>query len=301
MKDNLINFLPKTHGQYRENVTLANTTWFRVGGPAEIIFKPENSEDLSNFLINVDKNIPINILGLCSNVIIRDKGVKGIVIKLGRTFTDINIEKDIVSIGAACTDYNVAHFLADNGISGLEFLVGVPGSMGGAIAMNAGCYGSEISDNLIYVEAINKKTGRVQILSKSELGFKYRNCALKNDFIFTKAIFKLKIEKNIDIINNNLLEITKNRNISQPVKERTGGSTFKNPPNKKAWELIEEAGLRGFKLGGAQVSEKHCNFLINTGNATALDIENLGEFIRQEVLKKSGIELEWEIIRIGIK
>jgi len=301
MTPTLIKSLPRVRGSYRENVDLANTTWFRVGGPAEIIYKPEDQDDLSYFIQNLAPDIHFNILGLCSNVIVRDHGIPGVTIKLGRNFTDTKIEENFVTIGCANTDYNTARFLADNSLSGLEFLIGIPGSIGGAIAMNAGCYGSEISDHLISVQGINKKNGKIYTLSKQDLAFKYRTCGLREEFIFTSASFKLQKLQNQDRIKEKIEEITKSRTISQPIRERTGGSTFKNPDGKKAWELIDQAGLRGYRIGGAQVSEKHCNFLINTGDATAADIEDLGNFIQNKVKEKTGILLEWEIIRIGTR
>jgi len=300
MSESLIKFLPRVTGQYRENVIMSNTTWFKVGGPAEVIFKPENTEDLSNFIPSLDKNIPLNILGLCSNVIVRDKGIHGVTIRLGAGFTGINIDENIVTIGCASTDYNTAMFLYDHGLSGLEFLVGIPGSLGGAIAMNAGCYGSETAEYLLSVEAIHKTTGKIYNLTVKDLEMSYRHSPLKEEFIFTKASFALKNMTNKDKIKEKMDEITNSRTLSQPIKERTGGSTFKNPGGKKAWELIEESRLRGHVLGGAKVSEKHCNFLINTGTATAADIENLGNFIQKTVYNKTNIMLEWEIVRIGL-
>lgn len=299
--ETLINNLPEVKGQYRQNVELSKSTWFRVGGNAQIVFKPYDTNDLSHFLKNIDKSIPIYVLGLGSNVIIRDNGVEGMIIKLGKNFTNTKIDGDIVTLGCANTDYNIAHYLASQKLSGLEFLVGIPGCLGGAIAMNSGCYGGEISDNLISVEAVDRNTGSVHNLAKKDLNLQYRHCPLKEKFIFTNATFKLQIVESQDRIKDRLQEITESRNMSQPVRERTGGSTFKNPPNHKAWELIDKSGLRGATLGGAKVSEKHCNFLINTGNATAADIEGLGDLVQKKVLEDSNIELEWEIIRIGRK
>jgi len=293
--------LPTVRGKYRQDVNLSNTTWFRVGGNAEVIFKPEDTGDLSHFLMHIDKTIQINILGLCSNVIIRDKGIRGVVIKLGKNFTNIEVNNDIISVGCAVTDYNFAHFLAEQNLSGLEFLVGIPGSIGGAIAMNAGCYGNEIADHLLQVEAVNRITGKVHTLSSKSLGPTYRHNNLADEFIFTKAIFKLNHVDDAGKITEKMAQISKERELSQPIHEKTGGSTFKNPVHKKAWELIDQAGFRGYKLGGAQVSAKHPNFLINTGTATALDLETLGDLIKRKVQENSGIELEWEIKRIGNK
>lgn len=292
--------LPTVRGKYRQNVNLSNTTWFRVGGNAEVIFKPEDVEDLSQFLMLRDKSINTEILGLCSNVIIRDKGVSGVVIKLGKNFTSIEVNDDVVSVGCAVTDYNFAHFLAEQSLSGLEFLVGIPGSIGGAVAMNAGCYGSEIADHLIQVEAVNRMTGKIHTLPAKSLGLTYRHNDLAAEFIFTKALFKLNHASDANKIKERMSKISEERELSQPIHERTGGSTFKNPPHKKAWELIDQAGFRGYKHGGAQVSAKHPNFLINVDGATASDIEALGELIRSKVYKNSGVQLEWEIKRIGV-
>jgi UDP-N-acetylmuramate dehydrogenase len=298
---NLVKELPPIKGNYRINVSLADTSWFRVGGKAEVLFKPLDLGDLSYFLQNKGRHIDIHILGLASNVIIRDKGIKGVVIRLGRNFTGIDIDKDIVTVGCAVTDYNLASFLGENNLSGLEFLIGIPGSIGGAIAINAGCYGSEISDHLIDVEAVSKSTGKIHKFTNKELGLKYRHNDLANDFIFTKARFKLKYNNNSDTIKETMKQISEMRQLSQPIRERTGGSTFKNPPDKKAWELIDRAGFRNYKYGNAQISDKHCNFLINTGGATASELETLGEMVQQKVVDDCGIKLEWEIKRIGIK
>jgi UDP-N-acetylmuramate dehydrogenase len=300
MANSIEESLPEVEGRYRRDVDLFKTAWFGVGGPAEILFKPKNTEDLSNFILQKDQRVPCEILGLSSNVIMRDRGVKGVVIKLGKNFTDLEINNNIVSLGAANIDSNIAYLLAEQNLSGLEFLVGIPGNIGGAIATNAGCYGSEISDRLISVEAVHRKTGKIHLLQKSDFNFSYRNCPIKSEFLFTKAMFELEYE-DASKVKARLKEITSNRSSTQPIKERTGGSTFKNPLGKKAWELIDAAGMRGAKIGGAQVSKKHCNFLINTGDATASDIENLGDLIQKKVLEKFNTKLEWEIIRIGTK
>ncbi len=210
--------LPEVKGQYRRNVQLSKSTWFRVGGNAAIVFKPDNVGDLSHFLKNIDKEVSIHILGLGSNVIIRDNGIEGVLIKLGKNFTDTHINGDIATLGCANTDYNIAHYLAFNKLSGLEFLVGIPGNLGGAIAMNSGCYGSEIANYLISVEAVEIKTGNIHILEKKDLNLKYRHCSLKGDFIFTKATFKLQRVKSQVTIEEKLKEITNNRNMSQPIR-----------------------------------------------------------------------------------
>jgi UDP-N-acetylmuramate dehydrogenase len=296
----LINHLPKVEGTYRENVELAPTTWFQVGGKADVLYKPGNTQDLAFFLKNTPKNCPITILGVGSNLIIRDGGIRGVVIKLGRYFNNLSVNNNILTVGASTLDFNVAHFLVEQELTGLEFLVGVPGSIGGAIAMNAGAYGSEIAEHIQSIEGVNINTGEIRQFNKTEMGFIYRGNSLNNQFIFTQATFFLKKDNKENIINR-MNEIVESRSTSQPIKEKTGGSTFKNPPGHKAWQLIDEAGCRGIRVGGAQVSEKHCNFLINTGNATASDIENLGEIVRNKVLNKSKINLEWEIKIIGEK
>jgi UDP-N-acetylmuramate dehydrogenase len=296
----LIEKLPKTKGTYRENVDLSSTNWFQVGGKAEILYKPVDTEDLSYFLKHKPENCPITILSVGSNVIIRDGGIKGVVIKLGRYFNSLEVNDNILTVGAATLDFNVAQFAADHSLSGLEFFIGVPGSIGGAIAMNAGAYNMDTAEHLVSVEAVNINTGEISTLSKQEIGFVYRGNSLNNQFIFTKATFELKKDSKDDILKR-MGDIVKARSDAQPIKERTGGSTFKNPKEVSAWKLIDHAGCRGLTIGGAKVSEKHCNFLINTGNATAADIENLGELVIKKVFNDSNISLEWEIKRIGEK
>jgi UDP-N-acetylmuramate dehydrogenase len=287
----------KSVSNYRRDVELKNTTWFRVGGNAEILFRPNSSQELSDFLTN--NHLEVTVLGLCSNVIIRDGGIKGMVIKLGKGFTSLHLEGDTISAGCALTSRDLALFALDNSLTGLEFLIGIPGSVGGAVAMNSGCYSQEISDSLIDVEAINRATGRIYTLPAKSLGLAYRHNDLSEEFIFTQARFKLssgtqsKIKEQMDFI-------TQQRASSQPIYARTGGSTFKNPLNHKAWELIDKVGLRGYKLGHAQISEKHANFLISTDGATARELESLGELVRETVLQQTGVSLEWEIKRIGI-
>ncbi len=298
----LIQSLPKVRGEYRALANLSNNSWFRVGGKADVLFKPIDIEDLSTFLRYKPKNIPCEVLGACSNVIIRDLGIEGVVIKLGRGFTNIEINDDIAKIGCGALDYNVAQYLLEHSLSGLEFLIGIPGAIGGAVAMNAGCYGSEISTYLVLAEAINRNTGEMVVLTREQMGFAYRynNCA--KDYIFVSATFQLK-KGDRGVIREQMEKISQVRSDSQPIRSRTGGSTFKNPANgpDKAWQLIEKAGLRGVKVGGAQVSEKHCNFLLNLGDATAHDLEELAAMIQDKVYKNSGIMLEWEIKVIGRK
>ena len=296
----MFKFLPSVRGQYRSDYDLSKNTWFGVGGKAEILYKPSDVKDLSYFLRNKDKTVKVYVLGACSNVIIRDNYVDGVVIKLGREFTNIKVSDDLLEVGCAALDYNVANFLLGHGLSGLEFLIGIPGSIGGAIAMNSGCYGQEIADCLLSVEAVNIHNGKVELLQKSQLGLEYRGNKISKDYIFTHASFILKKSQQ-DFIKDKMDSISRQRENTQPTKVKTGGSTFKNPKNSKysAWQLIEKSGLRGYRVGDAQLSEKHCNFILNLGNATAHDLESLGEIVIDKVYKETGIMLEWEIKRIG--
>jgi UDP-N-acetylmuramate dehydrogenase len=290
-------------GKYQENANLANSSWFRVGGLADILFVPEDVNDLSNFLINKPKELELTILGLCSNVIISDKGVSGVVIKLGEGFSKIEIDGCLVKVGCGLPNNHLLPSLFKHSLSGLEFISGIPGSIGGGVAMNAGCYGGEVSDVLVSVEAVNKKTGEISQLQAKDLSLSYRHNSLANDFIFTNVSFLLKFEEDRNKIKEKIKEISAMKLASQPTFERTGGSSFKNPDPSisgyKAWELIDKSGMRGFTLGGAKVSEKHSNFLINTGKATAKDLEDLGELIIEKVKEKFNITLEWEIKKIG--
>lgn len=290
--------LPKVRGKYKLNYNIAHLTWFKVGGNADILFKPEDSEDLAYFLKEKDPNLEVMVLGAGSNIVIRDGGIKGVVVKLGRAFTEIEeLPNGTLAVGAGCLNYNLAKFAAAKSIQGLEFLVGIPGTIGGGVAMNAGAYGSEFKDLIISVEAIDK-AGNYRNFSCEEIGFSYRKNSLPNDLIFTKVIFKCesgtssKIQAKMD-------EINRQRSDTQPITEKTGGSTFANPVGYKAWELIDDAGLRGHSIGGASMSQKHCNFMINDGTASASDMEKLGEFVRKKVKQASGIELTWEIKRVG--
>ncbi len=292
--------LPKIKGEYRFDYPLAKVTWFGVGGNAKILFKPKDISDLSFFLKNKPKELPVICFGVFSNVIIKDEGFNGVIIRLGREFANIEkISDDKISAGCGALDANIARFSAENEISNLEFLIGVPGSLGGAIAMNAGAYGREIKDILIEATAIDED-GNILKLKNEDFNFKYRGSLIEKNLskklIYCSAILqgeKSSKEKILEKMNF----ISSSREATQPVRAKTGGSTFKNPSNseKKAWQLIDEAGCRGLKIGGAVVSEKHCNFLINEGNATANDIINLGEEVRKRVYENSGIMLEWEI------
>lgn len=291
--------IPEVRGQYTKDAPLANATWFKVGGAADVLFVPADTEDLSQFLINRPKDLDLSILGLCSNVIIRDNGISGFVVKLGKGFTEIVIEGDLVKVGCGLPNSHLVSGLMKAGRVGLEFLSGIPGSVGGAVAMNAGCYGSEVKDYLVSVEAVNKSTGRIHQISAKDLSLSYRHNSLAEDFIFTSASFLLKFEEDRNKIKNNIRRIAEMKLASQPTVEKTGGSTFKNPAGHKAWELIDQAGLRGFTIGGARVSDKHTNFFINAKNASAKDLEDLGELVINKVREKFNITLEWEIKRMG--
>ncbi len=296
---NIQDLLPKIDGAYRFNVPLSKTNWFNVGGEAQVLFRPSNIEQLVFFLKNRPQNINITILGVGSNLLVRDGGIKGVVIKLGREFTQMTANGNIIESGAAALCYNLAMFAAVHNLTGLEFLVGIPGSVGGASFMNAGAYGSDISSSLISADIIDEN-GNIQTLSNSDIGYIYRGQTLPENIIFIKSRFKLE-QGNRKDIEEKMDNISKAREETQPIRSKTSGSTFKNPEGKKAWQLIDEAGCRGLKIGGAEVSTKHCNFFINSDNATATDIENLGEEVRKRVKEESGIELEWEIKIIGDK
>jgi len=290
--------MPKLRGRLLANQPLAELTWFRVGGPAQALFVPEDEDDLASFLGALPGEIPVTVIGFGSNLIVRDGGVPGVVVRLGRGFGAMKVEDHRIVAGAAVADVKVARAAQEAGIAGLSFLRGIPGALGGALRMNAGAYGREIKDVLIAARAVDRK-GRVHVLRNAEMGFCYRHCGVPEDFIFTQASLQ-GAPGDPDVIAAEMERITEAREATQPIKSRTGGSTFKNPPGRKAWELIGAAGCRGLKLGGAQVSELHCNFLVNLGTATAADIERLGETVRARVLETSGVALEWEIKRIGV-
>ncbi len=293
----MIDNLPEVRGSYRKNFKLSNVTWFGVGGPADVLFKPADLEDLTFFLQNKDPSIPHMVLGVGSNLLVRDGGIRGIVIRLGRGFTDItHIENELI-VGAGALDVNVSQYCLENNLEGLEFLSGIPGVIGGALVMNAGAYGKEISDYLIKLEALDSK-GNLITIFKEDCGFKYRSSSLDKNLIFTKAYLKVK-PGNHEEIEEKIQNIQQQREESQPIRTKTSGSSFKNPPGYKAWQLIDQAGCRGLQLGDAIISKKHCNFLINIGNATATEIEQLGELVRKKVFEDSGIMLEWEIKIVG--
>jgi UDP-N-acetylmuramate dehydrogenase len=285
------------HPRIRENADLSRTNWFRVGGPAQFLFKPEDVKDLAAFLKALPKDIPVTVLGVGSNLIVRDGGIDGVVIKLGRGFAAIEVQDGNIIAGAGALDLNVALVACDHSLAGLEFLSGIPGTIGGAVRMNGGAYGSDISQILIEAEIV-ERSGQMRTVSNAELGFAYRNSALTEGAIVTKAVLRGMMGDK-GIIADRIKQINTEREETQPVRSRTGGSTFKNPDGQKAWQLIDKAGCRGLKVGEAQVSEKHCNFLINTGNATARDLEALGEEVRKRVKEQTGVLLEWEIKRIG--
>lgn len=290
---------PELRGRLKANAELAPITWFRVGGPAQVLFTPEDEADLAYFLKNIDPDLPVMVIGLCSNMIVRDGGVPGVVIRLGRGFGKITVEDGFrVRAGTAVPDVKVARAAADASIGGLSFFRGIPGSIGGALRMNGGAYGGETVDALIEARAVDRQ-GTIHVATVESLNMTYRHSGAPADWIFTEALFQGR-KGDPDEIAAEMDSITERREASQPIKSRTGGSTFKNPPGGKSWQLIDAAGCRGLTVGGAQVSEKHCNFLINTGDATAADIETLGETVRARVKETSGIELDWEIKRIGV-
>ena len=300
----LIDRLPSVRGKLSANVPLAPYTWLRVGGPAEVLFMPKDEADLAHFLSSTPDEIPVTILGVASNTLVRDGGVKGVVVRLGPSFGSVTTDGETVTAGAAALDNKVAKEAAKAGIAGLEFYAGIPGTIGGALRMNAGCYGAETKDILREVVALDR-TGRRQVMPLEEMGYSYRHSEAPDDLIFVQAVFEGIKDKPADI-QTRMDQITKRREESQPIREKTGGSTFKNPDQvqskgRGAWQVIDAAGGRGFKVGGAQMSEKHCNFMINTGEATASDLETLGETMREMVKKNEGVDLEWEVKRIGDK
>jgi UDP-N-acetylmuramate dehydrogenase len=291
--------MPELRGRLLANEPLAPLTWFRVGGPAEVLFMPESEEDLAYFLAHLPAEIPVTVVGLGSNLIVRDGGIAGVTIRLGRGFNEVAVEEgQRVRAGAAVPDQRVAKAAQEAGIAGLAFLRGIPGAIGGALRMNGGAYGAETKDVLIEARGVDRQ-GSLRVYANADMGYSYRHCGVADDVIFTQALFQ-GTPGDPAAIAAEMDQITSSREATQPVKSRTGGSTFKNPPGRKAWQLIDAAGCRGLTIGGAQVSEMHCNFLINLGNATASDIESLGETVRARVKETSGVALEWEIRRIGV-
>ncbi|WP_135080221.1 UDP-N-acetylmuramate dehydrogenase [Terasakiella sp. SH-1] len=298
-KEGLLDKLPAVRGRISANAPLDKITWFRVGGPAEVMFRPEDAHDLAYFITNKPADVPLTFIGVGSNLLVRDGGIPGVVVRLGRNFAEITVQGDMVIAGAGALDGNVAKVAHDNSLGGLEFLSGIPGTIGGALRMNAGAYGREMKDVLIDTTVISPE-GEVQTLTLDELGYGYRHCDLGSDWTFLSARLKgTPVDQ--ETIATEMQKIQNARGDSQPIRSRTGGSTFANPEGHKAWQLIDAAGCRGLKRGGAQVSEQHCNFLLNTGDATAADLEGLGEEVRQRVKETSGVELRWEIKRIGLE
>ena len=290
--------LPPVRGTFAEGAALKDLVWFRAGGPAEILYRPADADDLATFIAARCEDTRVSVIGVGSNLLVRDGGIPGVVVRLPGVFGKVSAEGTRVRVGAAALDAAVARAAADAGIAGLEFLRGIPGTIGGALRMNAGCYGREIKDIFVEATAIDGK-GNKLTLSAADMEFVYRKSGTPDDLIFVEAVFEGE-RGNADEIRTRMNTLVEQRESTQPVKSKTGGSTFKNPPGHKAWQLIDEAGCRGLTRGGAQVSEKHCNFLINFGDATAADIEGLGEDVRARVKEKSGVTLEWEIKRVGV-
>ena len=298
LADELKIAVPGLRGRLIAGASLADITWFRVGGPAEVLFAPADESDLALLLSKLPAEVPVFVIGLGSNLLVRDGGVRGVVIRLGRGFGEVKAESGHrIRAGTAVPDVKVARAAADAGIAGLSFYRGIPGSIGGALRMNAGAHGTETKDVLISARAVDRR-GTIHELTLADMKFTYRHCGIPEDWIFTEALYQgqpgdpAEIQKAMD-------EVADYREKNQPIKERTGGSTFKNPPGQSAWKLVDQAGMRGFRVGGAKVSEMHCNFLINDANATGEDVETLGETVRARVKAASGVELQWEIIRLG--
>jgi len=296
-RKSLLERMPHVKGRLVEDACLSRLSWFRTGGNAELLFEPADENDLVTVLRHLPTTVPITVIGVGSNLLVRDNGVDGLVIRLGRGFSEISMRGNVVSAGAGAMDVHVAKAAAKEGLTGLEFLVGVPGTIGGAVRMNAGAYGREIKDVLKHAHAVDRY-GHIVELQPEDFDYSYRHSALNESMIVLKASFNATIGNEADILAR-MAEISSSRAESQPLGTRTGGSTFKNPAGMQAWKLIDEAGCRGMRIGDAQVSEKHCNFLINHGDATAAELEALGEKVRSAVKGNSGVELEWEIRRIG--
>ncbi len=299
LESRLVASLPELRGKLKAGAPLKDFTWFRAGGPAEVLYSPADEADLAYFMKGTPTDIPVTIIGLGSNLLVRDGGIEGVVIRLGRGFGEIAVEEGSrLRVGAAVPDVKVARAAADAGIAGLSFYRGIPGCVGGALRMNGGAHGRETREVVVEARAVDRE-GKVHVFQVAELHYEYRHCGVPDDLIFTEALFQgepggpAKILAEMD-------DIAAYREQAQPIKSRTGGSTFKNPPGKKAWQLIDAAGCRGLAVGDAKVSEMHCNFLINEGNATGADIEKLGETVRARVKETSGVELEWEIKRLGV-
>lgn len=299
----LLDRLPVVRGKLIENASLADITWLRVGGPAQALFLPADAADLARFLAETPRDIEVRVLGAGSNTLVRDGGLPGVTVKLTPAFGKVEaLENNRIRAGAAALDKMVAKTAAKAGIAGLEFYVGVPGAIGGALRMNAGCYGTETKDVLVEAVALDR-TGRRIIAPVSEMGYAYRHSDAPEDWIFIEAVFQGEADEPA-AVTERMNAITERREASQPIREKTSGSTFKNPDpessgGRSAWQLVDAAGWRGKPVGGARFSEQHCNFLINDGTATASDLETLGETVRAEVKDKFGVTLHWEVKRIG--
>ncbi|MDR7040099.1 UDP-N-acetylmuramate dehydrogenase [Methylobacterium sp. BE186] len=290
---------PQLRGRLLANQPLSDLTWFRVGGPAQVLFTPADEEDLAQLLAALDPDVPVTVIGLGSNLIVRDGGVPGVVVRLGgKAFGSVEIDGESLRAGTAVPDMRLAKAAAEAGLDGLAFFRGIPGSVGGALRMNAGAHGGETTDVLVEARGVDRR-GALRTFTHAEMGFAYRHSSAPDDVIFTSALFRGR-PGDRTAIEAEMERVTAAREAAQPIRERTGGSTFKNPPGGKAWQLVDAAGCRGLTIGGAQVSEMHCNFLINRGGASAADIEGLGEEVRRRVRETAGIELHWEIKRIGI-
>jgi UDP-N-acetylmuramate dehydrogenase len=297
--DSLRSEIPQLRGRLLPNQPLAELTWFRVGGPAQVLFMPEDEADLAYLLAHLPDEIPVTVIGLGSNLIVRDGGVPGVVIRPGRGFNEVTVEDGArIRAGCAVPDVKVARAAQEAGIAGLSFFRGIPGAIGGALRMNGGAYGRETKDVLIEARGVDRR-GKIRVFADGDMHYEYRHCGAPEDVIFTQALFQ-GAPGDRTAIAAEMDKITEAREATQPIKSRTGGSTFKNPPGRKAWQLIDAAGCRGLRIGDAQVSEMHCNFLINLGAARATDIETLGETVRARVKEHSGVDLEWEIKRIGV-
>ena len=292
--------MPELRGRLTPNASMAELTWLRVGGPAQVLFNPADEDDLAYFLAELPDGVAVTVVGVGSNLLVRDGGVEGVVIRLGgRLLGDIAVIDDgHVQAGAAALDQRLAKAAAEAGIGSLAFYAGIPGSIGGALRMNAGAHGGETKDVLVHANAVTRE-GDFVTLTNAEMGFTYRHCAAPEDLVFTSALFR-GTPSTPEAERAAIEHVQKTREATQPIKTRTGGSTFKNPPGTSSWKVIDAAGLRGFRVGGAHMSEMHANFLINDQSSTARDVEALGETVRKRVLEHSGVELEWEIKRIGL-
>lgn len=299
MAASLLSRLPSVRGRYLSHVPLAPTLWFRVGGVAEVTFKPADLEDLCFFLQHKPADIPLSVIGVGSNILVRDGGVPGVVLRLGRGFTDLRIDGDLIHVGAAVLDRTLALCSVEASLTGFEFLCGIPGTLGGALRMNAGAYGSEISQVLVEARAVDPK-GKLHFLMPEDMNLTYRHCGVPKDWIFVGATLRGMAGNSLESAEK-IKELLKTRETTQPVHSRTGGSTFANPEGLSAWKLIDQAGCRGLQIGAARMSDLHCNFMINTGGATAEDLEALGEEVQRRVLETSGFSLRWEIERLGTR